>query len=467
MTDLNVGTKLCTNCKQNINLASFLMHEPFCFKNNVICPSCDNVYNKNQKDDHFEEYHAPIACECGESIEKMHIDKHKLETCRKRQKNCFYCELSLDADQYDNHIEFCGNRTELCPSCSRYIKIKDQNRHEDSNCAFPEPVVTKPTARSVPINSRPLPTMTNDRFNSARSLDKHYLNQFNREMSMTLIPCEFCNDFFGSSELLKHQNICDLNPTLARYQPLNQQLNEPLTANNLNDLINSNLVISPERAHNGSAGNDNNDSITNKIPCEFCNKLFDFDDILMHETGCEVTSNAADDSDINRALNEYEQTKKPQIRAQGKASTSQASSTSSIRSGIKSKSLISSNQITSKLEPATRLRVKREKSPFFNSFDAENSPIKPPAKLNTTTKKFSVITDRSLPGIVIEKSVKPTTRSTIPSTSTRRTSQQSTTSDKQTVQPLAQRNSRNLSSQRTATTSGAAKTLLTRPKKPT
>ena len=50
--------------------------------------------------------------------------------------------------------------------------------------------------------------MTNDRFGSARSLDKHYLNQFNREtsqMSMTLIPCEFCNDFFGSSELLKHQ----------------------------------------------------------------------------------------------------------------------------------------------------------------------------------------------------------------------------------------------------------------------
>lgn len=53
-----------------------------------------------------------------------------------------------------------------------------------------------------------MPTISNDRFGSSRSLDKNYLNQFKREtsqMSMTLIPCEFCNDFFASSELLKHQ----------------------------------------------------------------------------------------------------------------------------------------------------------------------------------------------------------------------------------------------------------------------
>lgn len=92
--------------------------------------------------------------------------------------------------------------------------------------------------------------------------------------------------------------------------------------------------------------------------------------------------------------------------------------------------------------------------------------MKPATKLSTSTKKFSVTTDRSLPGIVIEKTIKPTTRSTVPSSSTRRASQQSNISEKTTVLPLGQKNSRNLTTQRTATASCAAKTLLTRPKKP-
>ena len=32
----------------------------------------------------------------------------KLETCRKRQAQCFYCELSLDFEKIQEHMSFCG-----------------------------------------------------------------------------------------------------------------------------------------------------------------------------------------------------------------------------------------------------------------------------------------------------------------------------------------------------------------------
>lgn len=171
---------------------------------------------RHQKDDHFEEYHAPIICECGESIEKRHIDSHKADLCRKRQKQCCYCELSLDFGEYESHVEFCGSRTDLCTKCSRYIQLKDFNRHEDSACAYPEAPKTEPKPAVSNTRQRagvrPPAFIFDDRFeerpDSARSLDKNYLNQFVREtsrMSMSMLPCEFCFENFSSYELLKHQ----------------------------------------------------------------------------------------------------------------------------------------------------------------------------------------------------------------------------------------------------------------------
>ena len=136
-------------------------------------------------------------------IKKILIIWLKLESCRKRQSQCYYCELMLDSDKIKSHIEFCGTRTELCTKCSRYIKIKDFNQHESSNCAYPIIVETKKQPLKPEVWTRPF-----RHTNSSNSLDKNYLNQFNREtsqISVSMLPCEFCNDFFQSHELLKHQ----------------------------------------------------------------------------------------------------------------------------------------------------------------------------------------------------------------------------------------------------------------------
>ena len=149
----------------------------------------------------------------------------------------------LDSDKIEDHIEFCGTRTELCTKCSRYIKIKDFNQHESSNCAYPIVIETKKLPLKSEVSTRPF-----RHTKSSNSLDKNYLNQFNREtsqISVSMLPCEFCNDFFQSHELLKHQvnsnynffedytyvlkqnlqNLCDLNPSLARYSPNTTELN--------------------------------------------------------------------------------------------------------------------------------------------------------------------------------------------------------------------------------------------------
>ena len=60
----------------------------------------------------------------------------------KRMKQCCFCELEVAFDALQEHQDVCGSRTELCPNCSQYVMLKDQGRHDDSNCAYPAPRAT-------------------------------------------------------------------------------------------------------------------------------------------------------------------------------------------------------------------------------------------------------------------------------------------------------------------------------------
>ena len=53
----------------------------------------------------------------------------------KRLKTCCFCELDVTFDALREHQDACGSRTELCPKCHQYVMLKDQYRHDDSNCA--------------------------------------------------------------------------------------------------------------------------------------------------------------------------------------------------------------------------------------------------------------------------------------------------------------------------------------------
>jgi len=61
------------------------------------------------------------------------------DDCRKRMKQCCFCELEVAFDGLQGHQDVCGSRTERCTKCSQYVMLRDQGRHEDSNCTYPTP----------------------------------------------------------------------------------------------------------------------------------------------------------------------------------------------------------------------------------------------------------------------------------------------------------------------------------------
>lgn len=265
MSDLNSGTKQCQNCGQNINLASFLMHEAFCLKNIIKCKLCNNPYDKNLKDAHFDEFHSKIKCECGEVVEKGLLEVHKAETCRKRQVQCFYCDLSLDFDKFQNHLESCGTRTEICDKCKEYVLLKDMTKHLDTNCAYPvnkkSTVIPKPmTSKKIDISSRP-------------------------KSGFVIFPCEFCDEqFVGFEELIRHQTECALNSdsfaTETRHrEPLFEVVNETL----LNKFTNFGVESDSDDENNNYL---NPKEYDNKVPCEFCSKPIEFDLYEDHLKSC-------------------------------------------------------------------------------------------------------------------------------------------------------------------------------------
>ena len=93
----------------------------------------------------------------------------KKEQCRKRPSMCPYCELSLDFDKLNEHVEYCGTRTEKCDKCLRYVQTKDRTRHETSNCEYPTIVktVSKKSAKELPVKSNSLS-------NNSRSMNDIY-----------------------------------------------------------------------------------------------------------------------------------------------------------------------------------------------------------------------------------------------------------------------------------------------------
>ncbi|OAY84316.1 XIAP-associated factor 1 [Ananas comosus] len=82
-------------------------------------------------DEHYDESHAPVNCSlCSETIEREAWPLHKGEKCPQRIVTCEYCEFPLPAVDLFKHQEICGNRTEYCDMCNKYVRLREQIDHE-------------------------------------------------------------------------------------------------------------------------------------------------------------------------------------------------------------------------------------------------------------------------------------------------------------------------------------------------
>ncbi|XP_022727626.1 XIAP-associated factor 1-like isoform X1 [Durio zibethinus] len=147
-------TSICNHCDRAIPNSNIDLHYAHCSRNLEKCKVCGDMVPKKHAEEHFLNTHAPmpqfgtkgavfpqiidiiykVACSlCSETMEREILAIHKGENCPQRIVTCEFCEFPLPAIDLAEHQEVCGNRTELCHLCNRYIRLRERYNHE-SRC---------------------------------------------------------------------------------------------------------------------------------------------------------------------------------------------------------------------------------------------------------------------------------------------------------------------------------------------
>lgn len=153
MEEETTETKYCSNCRRDIPAANFVMHVTHCQRNLTLCKVCGEPVPTSQQEEHFEEYHTEVKCECGQRLEKMNLEEHKETTCPNRLVDCQFCELQLPFCKLTTHVDYCGSRTEKCDVCDRFIQKKDFEMHVETGCQHPVKEKRKKTPPQTPDES--------------------------------------------------------------------------------------------------------------------------------------------------------------------------------------------------------------------------------------------------------------------------------------------------------------------------
>ncbi|KAL0313932.1 UNVERIFIED_CONTAM: hypothetical protein Sangu_2237600 [Sesamum angustifolium] len=128
------ATSICSHCGRAIPSSNIDLHFAHCSRNLEKCKVCGDMVPKKFVEEHFLGTHAPVSCSlCSETMDRSILDVHKGENCPQRIVTCEYCEFPLPAIDLLEHQEVCGNRTELCLLCHKYIRLRERHRH-DSRC---------------------------------------------------------------------------------------------------------------------------------------------------------------------------------------------------------------------------------------------------------------------------------------------------------------------------------------------
>ncbi|KAI4592904.1 hypothetical protein KJ359_010351 [Pestalotiopsis sp. 9143b] len=155
----------CQNCHQWIPKQTMVLHENFCRRNNVACPECGNVFQKNSVE-WSEHWHCPHDQVHGSSTASRtrhdyiyHTDRqcpscpfssnsipdlarHRTTLCPGKIILCQFCHLEVpqEGDPFNPSAETLlsglseheiedGARTTDCHLCSKIIRLRDMSAH--------------------------------------------------------------------------------------------------------------------------------------------------------------------------------------------------------------------------------------------------------------------------------------------------------------------------------------------------
>lgn len=155
----------CKNCHQWVPRRTMMLHENFCLRNNILCPLCENVFQKKSPEwknhwhcEHDSEYgntpeskakhdeisHTPVACpNCpynGVNIKDLAV--HRTSVCPGKIILCQFCHLEVpqEGDPFEPSSESLisglteheladGARTTECHLCSKIVRLRDMATH--------------------------------------------------------------------------------------------------------------------------------------------------------------------------------------------------------------------------------------------------------------------------------------------------------------------------------------------------
>ncbi|CAN0921892.1 XIAP-associated factor 1 [Linum grandiflorum] len=136
------SSSICNHCDRAIPSSNLDLHMVHCARNLEKCKICGDMVPKRHSEEHYLNTHAPVSCTlCSESMEPDMLAVHKGENCPQRIVTCEFCEFPLPAIDLAEHQEVCGNRTELCHLCSRYIRLRERYNHEIRCTGVPDNTV--------------------------------------------------------------------------------------------------------------------------------------------------------------------------------------------------------------------------------------------------------------------------------------------------------------------------------------
>ncbi|OCU02105.1 TRAF-type zinc finger domain-containing protein 1 [Xenopus laevis] len=310
-------TQLCGNCKRDIPLSNFTIHEIHCKRNISVCDVCKEPVPTADMEEHLVTEHAPVTCKCKMTMEKSVLEEHELSACPLRLAKCQFCELELAFNLLAGHEDYCGARTERCEKCGRSVMIKDLNDHPD--VCGKESVPKKPLLNSgawfdatqndllhaiLPSRfyrnpmltpslqnlhrgegqnkalkqtnlTRNIPARGQEPFSNRRDFRSIYRNQGHSGLS-SFRPPRFQNEIGSSvdpdTDLSANVNswrAFDSKDKVAKYRDWQKD---------------SNLFCDDKTVEADSPSTQTETELG--LPCEFCEKLFPAEDLILHQSGC-------------------------------------------------------------------------------------------------------------------------------------------------------------------------------------
>ncbi|XP_025970268.2 TRAF-type zinc finger domain-containing protein 1 isoform X2 [Dromaius novaehollandiae] len=325
-------TQLCGNCKKDIPIANFTIHEIYCSRNIGVCRYCSESIPKTEMKNHIESEHVQVTCKCSMKMEKSLLEDHEASACPLRPAVCQHCDIQLTFNKLHDHESYCGARTETCSGCGLNVMVKDLKEHPRV-CG--KEVKQARVSRTVPRFER-----EDADLRSLRDI-KNRLRSDNYAGPLWRIPRVLENQLYSScvgDKTLKdisRRNVSAVQRNRNQEAELEQLERNKNTNSSLYEEQNASLdymlalsLQNENNPHNNSATEIHSDfwknyytkesvpsahlemdksniscdspesfAISNHIksneimlPCEFCEELYPAEDLILHQTGCNPAS---------------------------------------------------------------------------------------------------------------------------------------------------------------------------------